>query len=397
MIVKESARRLLTCRSLSQMVKGPWWRALIVAAYVMVFARSPAFAATSEFAPSLQAKIVAAVEHERKAHDGRTPVPGWVVGVWDDSGRSFTRAFGFADLAKRIPMTTDDHFRIGSNTKTFIISVLLQLVDEGRLKLDDPLSKFSLGVKIPNAQNITVREVCQMRSGLFEAYDTEQKVEIGPNTVFDPRTVVSWGVQHKPYFAPGNGYKYSNTNYLILGLLIQSITKDTYGHQIKIRLLDKFGLNQTSIPDTQAMPTPWSHGYALTKNGAWQDISGTIPVSLMWAAGAMISNMADMRRWMKLYVTGTTNSAQTQRAKLQCLPTGEDHESYGLGIYCSKGWFGYTGGLPGYNTAEYYMPAMGFTVISWAPFQRDEPFPGVATSVVRDIARILTPHSVPFH
>lgn len=98
--------------------------------------------------------------------------------------------------------------------------------------------------------------------------------------MFDARTVVSWGVQHKPYFAPGQGCKYSNTNYLILGLLIQSITKDTYGHQIKIRLLDKFGLNETSVPDTQAMPAPSSHGYALTQNRTWQDVSGTLPVSL---------------------------------------------------------------------------------------------------------------------
>ena len=97
-----------------------------------------------------------------------------LIGVWDDKGAGFVRAFGYSDLQHHVALTAADHFRIGSNTKTFVISVLLQLVGEKRLSLDDPLSRFSLGVTIPNAKNITVRELCDMRSGLFEAYDTPQ-------------------------------------------------------------------------------------------------------------------------------------------------------------------------------------------------------------------------------
>jgi CubicO group peptidase (beta-lactamase class C family) len=136
-------------------------------------------AARSVASPSVQSAIVAAVEKDRKRYGGRTPVPATLIGVWDAKGGSFIRAFGYADLEKNVPLTPADHFRIGSNTKTFVISVLLQLVGEKKLSLDDPLSRFSLGVTIPNAEGITVRELCDMRSGLFEAYDTPEVRAVG--------------------------------------------------------------------------------------------------------------------------------------------------------------------------------------------------------------------------
>jgi D-alanyl-D-alanine carboxypeptidase len=126
-------------------------------------------AAPSVASPSVQSAIVAAVEKDRKQYGGTTPIPATLIGVWDAKGGSFIRAFGYADLEKKVPLTPTDHFRIGSNTKTFVISVLLQLVGEKKLSLDDPLSRFPLGVTIPNAENITVRDLCNMRSGLFEA------------------------------------------------------------------------------------------------------------------------------------------------------------------------------------------------------------------------------------
>lgn len=349
-------------------------------------------------AASTQAAIATAVEKERRIYGGKTPVPGVLIGVWDQAGGSYVHGFGDADLATNRPMTAADHFRIGSNTKTFVISVVLQLVDEGKLRLDDPLSHFSLGVTIPNAEHITVAELCQMRSGLFEAYDVPEfeHMKVDPDAKFDPRTIIGWAVKQKPYFAPGKGYHYSNTNYLILGLLIEAITKEPVAQQIRRRLLEPFQLSQTSYPDSQAMPAPWAHGYSLGKDRNWEDVSGTIPVSLMGSAGEMISDMDDMKRWVKLYVTGKTNGPVTQRALLNCLPTGEGNLSFGLGIGCSAGWYGYTGGLPGYNTAGYYFPAKDITIIAWVTLQSDKPFPGVANAIFHDIAKIITPGDIPF-
>ena len=97
-----------------------------------------------------------------------------------------------------------------------------------------------------------------MRSGLFEAYDTPEIVHMNmtPETKFDPRMIIRWAVKQKPYFPPGTGYRYSNTNYLLLGLLVEYLTKDTVADQIDKRLLKPFHLTETSYPDTQAMPEP---------------------------------------------------------------------------------------------------------------------------------------------
>jgi D-alanyl-D-alanine carboxypeptidase len=297
----------------------------LIGALLLCTCASPAVVRPSANDPRVQAEIDAAVTKEREAYGGVTPVPAVLVGVWDGSGKSYVRAFGDADLATHRALTPEDHFRIGSNTKTFVISVLLQLVDEGKLSLDDPLSKFSLGVSVPNAEHITVRQMCQMRSGLFEAFDTPEanRLQIKPDMVFDPRTIIGWAVRQPPYFAPGAGYHYSNTNYLLLGMIVEKVTGHSVATEIRDRLLVPFSLTQTSYPDNQAMPDPWAHGYGLNEKRQWEDVSGTIPVSLMGAAGEMISDMHDMTRWVKLYVTGKTNGPETQRARMTCVPRGE--------------------------------------------------------------------------
>jgi D-alanyl-D-alanine carboxypeptidase len=345
----------------------------------------------------VQTAIDAVVAKNRQVYGGTTPVPGVLIGVWDADGASYIRGFGASDLAAGLPFEPADHVRVGSNTKTFIISVLLQLVDEGKLGLDDPVSKFSLGVTVPNAQNITVRELCEMRSGLFEAYDTPEinAMHMTPEMVFDTRQVIRWAVAQKPYFQPGTGYKYSNTNYLLLGLIIESLTHHSIGDEIRSRLLQRFNLTETSYPTTQAMPEPWAHGYALNEKRGWDDVSNTIPVSLMGPAGEIISDLADMKRWVELYVTGKTNGPATQKARLDCIPVGIGNVSFGLGIVCSAGWYGYTGGLPGYNTAAYYFPAEKITVIAWVTLQADTPAPGVANAILAQIAAIMTPQDKP--
>ena len=347
--------------------------------------------------PSIQSRIVEAVENDRKRFGGNTPIPATLIGVWDAKGHNFIRAFGYSDLVKKVPLTPADHFRIGSNTKTFVVSVLLQLVAEKKLGLDDPLSHFSLGVTIPNGDNITVRELCEMRSGLFEGYDTPEfkKLNMKVPKDFNPGMIVAWAMKQKPYFPPGKGYNYSNTNYLLLGMIIREITKDSVGNQIRKRLLEPFGLTQTCFPETQEMPSPWTRGYALDKQRNWKDVSNTIPVQLMGTAGEMISDMNDIRRWIELYATGKTCGAGTYNDLMNCIPF-LGNTSFGLGITCSAGWYGYTGALPGYNTADYHSPDTGLTIVAWINYQAEKPVEGVASVMVRDIARILTPDHVPF-
>ena len=216
--------------------KAPFSSAIgLIGALLLSACGSPATTKPSAGDPRVQAAIDAAVTKERNLYGGVTPVPAVLVGVWDGSGKSYVRAFGDADLATHRALTPEDHFRIGSNTKTFVISVLLQLVDEGKLSLDDPLSKFPLGVSVPNAEHITVRQMCQMRSGLFEAFDSPEfdRLQLKPDMTFDPRTMIGWAVKQPPYFAPGAGYRYSNTNYLLLGLIIEKVTGNSIATEIQ--------------------------------------------------------------------------------------------------------------------------------------------------------------------
>jgi D-alanyl-D-alanine carboxypeptidase len=356
-------------------------------------------AATAQLSPAIQDAIATAVNKELAAYGGSQPVPGAVVAVWVPGKGKFTRGFGYANLATRSPVALDDRFRIGSNTKTFVATVLLQLVDERKLSLDDTISQFDLGIAVPNEKRVTLRQLAEMRSGIVDAYSIPavQKQSEGWWSSQTPKQWVAVAAKEPPLFAPGAKYNYSNTNWFLLGLIIEKVTHDTIQNEIHSRILAPMSLTYTSFPTTNwGMPTPYAHGYSLNGKGQWIDESAVLAPSVSWAAGAMISDMGDMKQWVKAYVTGTTNSAASQRARLTCLPTGEGNLSFGLGIGCSAGWYGYTGGITGYNTGAYYLPAAGATIIVFVNSQREKPFPGVANAIFRDIAKIITPENVPF-
>ena len=123
-------------------------------------------------------------------------------------------------------MAIDDKFRVGSNTKTFVVTVLLQLVDEKKLSLDDTISKFNLGVTVPNADKITVRQLCRMESGLPDVYNVPEmdKIDITVNSKFTAKQLVDIAGKQPPLFAPGAKWNYSNTNYLLLGMIIEKVS-----------------------------------------------------------------------------------------------------------------------------------------------------------------------------
>jgi len=349
--------------------------------------------------PDVEKGLLADVDRELKAFGGNQSVPGAVLGLWMHGTAPWMRAVGLGNLSPREAMKLDDKFRVGSNTKTFVVTVLLQLVDEGKLSLDDSLAKFDVGVKVPNAEHITVRELCQMRSGLLDAYHAPEldSMNINAYTKITPRELVAIAVKHPPLFAPGAQWNYSNTNYLLLGLIIEAVTHDTAQNEIEKRLLTPLKLKNTSFPTDQAgMPAPYSHGFGLDKDKNWEDVTVTLPPMLTWTAGVMISDMADMKIWLKDYVTGKTNSAATQKERLACIPIGKPDMEFGLGIGCSGGWYGYTGGIPGYNTAAYYLPEKDATIMVFVNAQQESPDPGVANAIVRDFTLRLFPANVAF-
>lgn len=346
-----------------------------------------------------QNAIAAAVNAELKAYGGKTPVPGAVVGVWDPKLGFMLRGFGRSDIAANKPMAADDKFRIGSNTKTFVITVLLQLADEGKLRLDDTLDKFKLPVTVPNAAHITLRQLGEMRSGLLNLYATPAFQAYDKPATF-PFNVLTWmkaALAQPALFPPGTRFDYSNTNYILLGMVIEAVTHHSVASEIETLILKPQHMINTSYPVTEiGMPAPYTHGYMLNDKNGWVDETEALSPAVSGAAGVMISDAADMRRWVKLYTTGAVNSAKSQKDRLSCLPVPGRNGGFGLGIGCGAGWLGYTGGITGYNTSAYYLPEKDVTIIAFVNSQRElKGKPDVSQAILHAITRLLYPKNQP--
>jgi D-alanyl-D-alanine carboxypeptidase len=345
------------------------------------------------FSKEIQTQLERIVTENLALYGGDEPVPGALVGVWIPGNGSWVKGIGLADIATGRAPDPEDHVRIGSNTKTFVVSTILQLVDEGKLTLDDSIDSFDLGLKIPRGDEITVRMLANMTSGLFEAYEAPHFFDEGVNplTTFDPRKIITAGVKQPLYFEPGKDWHYSNTGYLLLGMIIKKVTGNSTASEIRRRFIEPMGLTHTTYPtEYPGMPCPYMHGYLL-KDGAWDDATVMYNPTMIGAAGVMISTMADMKKWVKAYVTGTTNSAETQQARLTCVDIPTAGAGFGLGIVCSNGWYGYTGGIEGYNTSAYYLREKDATIIVFVNAKIEEPKPGLANRIVGDISKLITP------
>ena len=247
---------------------------LVLLGLMLLFpnAGSAGAAANAQLSPDLQKAIAAAVAKELTKYGAAQPVPGAAIGVWVPGKGEFVRGIGFARLSPPAGMSRDDLFRIGSNTKTFVATVLLQLVDENKLRLDDTIARFDLGLAVPNEKTITLRQLAEMRSGIIDMYSVPGVQEEGM-AVWGRRTPRQWvalAAKQPPLFAPGAKYNYSNTNWFLLGLIIEKVTHHTIEAEIRDRILVPMSLSRTSFPTTNwGMPTPYAHGYSLNAKKQW--------------------------------------------------------------------------------------------------------------------------------
>lgn len=332
--------------------------------------------------------------------------PGAVVGIWIPSRGSFVRAVGLSDLTTATPIVESDHFRIASITKTFVATAVLQLVDDGKLGLDDPLNRYVSD--IPNGDEIMIRQVLGMTAGIYSY--TEDPALIAayyadPLLPFTPEQGIDIARKHGPDFPPGDHFHYSDTNYLILGLIIEKLTGQHVGDVIAARILQPLGMTQTSFATTPEMPTPVAHGYMPKPNGDMLiDVTRSNP-NIAWTAGAMISTLADLRVWAKALAAGTLLNPATQRARLHTTPLPgvpaqfSDKESYGLGIANIFGFIGHNGAIVGYSSSCYYLPeenATFVTLVNRATAETGEA-DGITFALARQLYpdRILAPAATP--
>ncbi|MGW2273981.1 serine hydrolase domain-containing protein [Streptomyces yangpuensis] len=291
-------------------------------------------------------------------------VPGVIVGLWAPGKGSYVKAFGVADKATGAPMRTDFNTRIGSQTKTFTVTALLQLVDQGKVGLDDPIGDYISGV--PNGDLITLRELAGMRSGLFnysEDPDFDKAFTSDPDRRFTPQQLLAYSFKHPVQFAPDAKFQYSNTNLILLGLVIEKVTGRPLAEVIDKDVVAAAGLRRTFFPTGPEFPAPHAQGYTDQTASGKVEVSTDWDPSWAWAAGAMISDLQNLRSWARTLATGTLLTPETQAQRLKTTSVGIPGAGYGLGLFDVQGWIGHNGSLPGYESLGVYLPQAQATLV----------------------------------
>lgn len=302
-------------------------------------------------------------------------------------------------------MRLDDHMRIGSITKTFTGTVVLQLVDEGWIGLDDPISQHLSGV--PNGNAITIRQMLYMRSGLYnysEDLAFNHSLDAQPQREWTPQELLAIGFGQRPYFAPGAGFHYSNTNSVLLGLLVEKITGHTLAHEFRKRIFRPLHMAESSLPDLDdiSIPRPHPRGYTFGTNvGSLppacdaatvgrHDVTNVSP-SWTWAAGGAISTLRDLKIWARALVLGTLLTPATQAQRLQFLPTDPSPAAPGYGLHITNfaGIIGHDGALPGFQSFAGYNPAKDATIVVLANLYPDNDCGAPADEIVKLIGKKL--------
>ncbi|WP_406454690.1 beta-lactamase family protein [Streptomyces sp. NBC_00876] len=290
--------------------------------------------------------------------------PGALLEVRNGFG-DVVLAGGVSNVGSQAPMDGDSSFRIGSMTKPFVATVMLQLVGEHRVELDAPVERYLPGIVRGHGNDgrvITVRQLLQHTSGLPDYLGSlnPQDVLKDPLAHYDARALVDIALANPPVFEkPGTEWSYSNTNYLLAGMIIEKVTGRTYGEEIQRRIIAPLGLHETSVPgDASAIPGPHPRGYARPGADApLLDVTAINP-SVAGAAGGMISSGTDMNRFLDALVRGELLRPAQLRQMMTTRPTGDPHgRAYGLGLEsrrlpCGGRVWGHTGDVFGYETAS---------------------------------------------
>jgi D-alanyl-D-alanine carboxypeptidase len=315
----------------------------------------------TSFVPEVEARIDDLVNTAMSS--GK--VPGVIVGVWAPGQGTYVKAFGTANVETGEQMQATDRVRIASITKTFTATVVLQLIDEGKLSLDETIDRYL--PQIPGADTITVRQLLSHSSGIYDYEDQAfmKSVVADPLRVWKPQELINLAITHPANFPPGTSCAYSNTNYIALGMIVEQVTGNSLGDEIKNRIITPLDLASTEFPTGPDITGEYSHGYTdLNDPGRLSDIT-RIDMSWDWAAGAMISNLDDLEIWARAVGTGELISGdlQSQRLHFLDMPEFANMVSYGLGIMKIGPLIGHSGADPGYNSSMYYLPEKDAVIV----------------------------------
>jgi D-alanyl-D-alanine carboxypeptidase len=284
----------------------------------------------------------------------KTGAPGALL-LTRHGGTTTATAVGRNDLRRGTRLRARSSFRIGSLTKTFVASVVLQLASEGRVSLGDRVSTY-LGAGLPGADTITLRQLLQHTSGLpdFDGLEAVTQPYLAGDLqfVWSPQALIDLATAQPPLFAPGARFAYSNTNYLVAGLVVEAVTHRPLAAVLRDRIFRPLGLRHTVFALRGTQPAPQVHGYTIV--GASRiDVTTLTPYS--WAAGAIVSTAGDVATFYRALLAGRVVAKPLLRSMLTTVAdTNPDvaGQRYGLGIArfptrCGIAW-GHNGDTAGY-------------------------------------------------
>ncbi|MGW7195352.1 serine hydrolase domain-containing protein [Streptomyces chryseus] len=286
-------------------------------------------------------------------------LPAALASVKDREGRTRTYTAGVGDLATGAKVPRDGQVRIGSNTKTFTAVVVLQLVGEGKIGLDAKIDTYLPGLvrgEGIDGRRITVRQLLQHTSGLPD-YEKDVEDDILQRRYVEPRELLDIALQRKADFAPGTRWNYSNTNYVLAGLILQKVTGRPLAEEIHRRVVSRIGLRHTYFPTAGdvTIREPHPRGYHRSAADApLRDVTEIDP-SAAWAAGQMISTNSDLNRFFTALLAGRLLPAAQLTQMRTTVPLGNTGAGYGLGLMsrplsCGGSYWGHGGDIAGYET-----------------------------------------------
>ena len=373
-------------------------RIAIAATLVLALTSPNSAAAEPEGPSSLQARLLPLVTAQMTAMG----IPGLIVSVQAPGGASWQAALGVSDVATGAPMDVADHMRIGSITKSLTATVILQLAQEGRLRLDDPLAPYFPGVQTNQA---TIRQALQLTSGVAD-YTTDaflNALAVAPQRVWSPAELVALIADEPPMFPAGTSWYYSNTNYVMLGMIAEQVTGQPLGRLITDRIFTPLGMAGCSFPDAadNTIPAPHPHGYMLST--MW-DRQPTPPAPLpalvdvtdfnpSWAAGAgqAVCTVDDLVVWARALATGELLDSDMQRQRLTWYPTGDPHAKYGLGVVDINGLVGHNGEISGFMSQTARRESDGTVIVVLSNLMLAPDLTEPATAISELISRALPP------
>jgi D-alanyl-D-alanine carboxypeptidase len=261
-----------------------------------------------------------------------------VIALVNDGHKVRLHAAGVADTQSRRAMRPTDRYRAGSTAKSFVSTVALQLVGEGKLSLSDTVERWLPGI-LPYGDRVTVRQLLNLTSGVPDNQGPVQAEWLKGNMAraWSPRELVALVADKKPDFAPGTSWAYSNTNYVLAGMIIERATGHRLGAEVERRIIKPLHLRHTSFPTNEtAIAGSHANGYALVEDQT-RDVTA-LDVSGVWAAGNLVSTAPDIARFWRALLGGRLlEPAQLRAMKTTVDAFGGSSVRYGLGIMKTPG------------------------------------------------------------